>query len=86
MKLSFQAKELVLSSRAAEVGEATVEMPIELHGEPLDIGFNPQYLQDALKVCPTEDVTLDLKTANKPGILRSGHNFLYVIMPVSLNL
>ncbi len=86
VKLSFQAKELVLSSRAAEVGEATVEMPIELHGEPLDIGFNPQYLQDALKVCPTEDVTLDLKTANKPGILRSGHNFLYVIMPVSLNL
>ena len=28
--------------------------------------------------------TIDLKAPNKPGIIRSGPDFLYVVMPVSL--
>ena len=39
---------------------------------------------DVLKVVGTDQITLDLRASNKPGIIRSGPNFLYVVMPVNL--
>lgn len=85
VKLSFSPKELVLSSRAPETGEARVNMKISYTGEPIDIGFNPHYLGDALKVATVDEVSLEMKASTKPGILRLGPDFLYVIMPVSLS-
>jgi DNA polymerase-3 subunit beta len=84
VRLSFSAKTLSISSRAAEIGEAKIDLPIEYGGEAIEIGFNPNYLLDALKVAQTEEVTFELKTPNKPGLLRSGPGFLYVVMPVNL--
>ena len=85
VRLNFDSKVLTISGRSPDVGEAKVEMAIEFSGESLDVGFNPQYLLDALKVATTEEVTLELKSAAKPGLLRAGPNFLYVIMPVNLS-
>ncbi len=86
VRFSFTGKALTISSRAPEMGEAqiNVECP-KYQGEPIDVGFNPVYLLDALKVADSEEVTLDLKAPNKPGILRTGPQFLYVVMPVSLS-
>ena len=86
VRMNFSEEGLVLSSRAPEMGEATinVELP-EYRGEAIDICFNPTYLLDALKVVDTEQVQIDFKSANKPSIVRTGPNFLYVVMPVSLH-
>jgi DNA polymerase III subunit beta len=85
VRLSFKAEGLKLSSRAPEMGEAEIDVELpKYEGEPMDIGFNPQYLLDALKVVDTNDVQMDFKAPNKPGILKTGPNFLYVIMPVNL--
>ncbi len=87
MRLSFkgQAKQLELASRAPEVGEATitVELP-SYEGEDVDIGFNPQFIAEALRVVPESEVILELKSTNKPGLLKAGNDFLYVVMPVNL--
>ena len=40
--------------------------------------------QDALKVVDEGQVHLELKASNKPGVFRTGPNFLYVVMPVNL--
>ncbi len=63
--------------------EINVEVP-EYEGEAIEIGFNPAYLLDALKVVDEDQVHLEFKAANKPGILRTGPGFLYVVMPVNL--
>ncbi len=84
VKLSFTAKQLVVTSRAPETGDARVNMNVSYTGEPIDIGFNPHYLADALKVATVDEVLLEMKSPGKPGILRLGPDFLYVIMPVSL--
>ncbi len=86
VRMSFAEGGLTLSSRAPEMGEAevTVEMP-EYTGEAVEIGFNPAYLLDALKVVDDSQVVLDLKSPNKPGVMRTGPNFLYVVMPVNLS-
>ncbi len=85
VRMAFSPEGLRLSSRAPEMGEAeiNVELP-EYQGEPIEIGFNPNYLLDALKVLDENQVTLEFKAGNKPGILRTGPSFLYVVMPVNL--
>lgn len=84
VRLSFSSDGMVLSSRTPEQGEATVRVPIEYTGTPMDIGFNPEFIADALRVCE-ETTTLELKESGRPGVLTSGPNFKYVLMPVSLS-
>ena len=75
---------MVLSSRAPEQGEATIRLPVKYTGETLEIGFNPTFLIDAMKVCG-ETTTLELQAPAKPGLLRSDPDFVYVVMPVNLS-
>ena len=84
VRLSLTEGALTLSSRAPEQGEATVSMPARYKGEPLEIGFNPVFLIDVLRVVPTEQLTFAFKESNRPGVVRVGEDFTYVIMPVSL--
>jgi len=60
IKLSIEKDKLVFSGRAPETGKAQVDMPIDYKGEPIEIGFNPQYLIDALRVIKTPEFELDL--------------------------
>ena len=77
--------ELCLTSRAPEMGEAEVKVEMESYdGESMEVGFNPVFITDALKVIEDSQVVFELKAGNKPGVLKSGQDFLYVVMPVSL--
>jgi len=85
VRFAFTSEGLTLSSRAPEQGEAEIQVEVPKYdGEPIDIGFNPQYLVDALKVVHSPEITIELKAPNKPGVIRTGPEFLYVIMPVNL--
>jgi len=84
VRLAFESDKLTLTSRAPETGEAEVTLPAKLTGENLEIGFNPAFLADALKVVETDDVTVELSATNKPAVVKSGADFLYVLMPVDL--
>lgn len=78
-------KALTLSSRAPEMGEAEINVSMEKYeGDQIEIGFNPAFITDALKVLDGEEVILEMKAPNKPGLIRSGSNFVYVVMPVNL--
>jgi DNA polymerase-3 subunit beta len=85
VRLSFTDKRLTLTSRAPEMGESEIHVDVERYeGEPVEIGFNPGYITDALKVIDRGDVIIELKAPNKPGVLRTGTDFTYVVMPVNL--
>jgi DNA polymerase-3 subunit beta len=84
VRLTFSKKGLVLSSRSPESGEATVNFPCKYEGTDVEIGFNPTFLIEALRVVDSDDITLELTAPNRPGLLKGGPDFLYVIMPVNL--
>lgn len=85
MKFVAADKKLELSSRVAEMGEARVEVGVDsFEGGDIEIGFNPQFITDALKVIDERSVQIELKASNKPGMLRAAGGFVYVVMPVTL--
>lgn len=87
VKLSFEASRLTITSQAPEQGDAQVELAMEYSGAPIQIGFNPAFVNDALGRVPFEDVFIELQESFRPGTL-SGEDkseFLYVVMPVSLS-
>jgi DNA polymerase-3 subunit beta len=84
IKLSIGENSLVFSGRAPETGDAQVNMPIDYKGEPIEIGFNPQYLIDVLRVIKTPEFELELGQQDRPGLIKSGADFLYVLMPINL--
>ncbi len=85
MAFKSKGKQLELSSRAPEMGEARVEVGLAgYEGEDIEIGFNPTFITDALKVMNDPQVIMELKAPNKPGVIKSGADFVYVVMPVNL--
>jgi DNA polymerase-3 subunit beta len=83
VQLTFSPGTCLFESRSPDKGQASVTVEVEYTGETVSIGFNPQYLQDALKVAGTDTVKLELKDGTRPGVLREGQEFLYVLMPVN---
>ncbi|HEX4055976.1 MAG TPA: DNA polymerase III subunit beta [Tepidisphaeraceae bacterium] len=84
VRLAFNKKGLILTSRSPESGEATINFPCKFEGTDVEIGFNPNFVVDALKVVDTDEISLEMTAPNRPGLLKAGPNFLYVIMPVNL--
>ena len=83
--LDFAPKRLTLSSRAAEVGEAKIELKIDYEDAAERLGFNPSFLLDALKVMePNAPVRFEFTTGKSPGKLSDGEGYSYVVMPVSV--
>ncbi len=76
---------LTIRSRAAEVGEARVEVPIFYEGDRLQLGFNPLFLSDALKVMdPAAEVRFEFSDGKAPGKLTDDDAYVYVVMPIAL--
>lgn len=87
VRLAFHAKDkqLELTSRAPETGEANIKVDLaDYNGEDVEIGFNPIFITDALKVMTEPQVIMELKASSKPGLIKSGSDFLYVVMPVNI--
>jgi DNA polymerase-3 subunit beta len=84
VKLAFAGDRVTLTSRAPEAGEAEATCVVKLEGEAVEIGFNPTFLLDALRVAGAEEITFEMNAANKPAVLKAGNDFLYVLMPVDL--
>jgi DNA polymerase-3 subunit beta len=84
VRLTFNKKGLTLTSRNPESGEAEVRFACKFDGTDVEIGFNPAFLVDALRVVDTDEVAFELTAPNRPGLLKAGSDFQYVIMPVSL--
>jgi len=84
VKFAFKDGRLTLMSKAAEVGEAELEIDANYKGPDFEICFNPEYVLDALKVSDSETVVMELKDNSSAALFRTGHEQLSVIMPIEL--
>ncbi len=88
LRLSFAPGELTVSAQTPDIGEARESLPVNFQGEPLEIGFNPEFLRDGLEAIDDADVLVKLISPLRPGLLEAGDasGFVYLIMPIRLNV
>jgi DNA polymerase-3 subunit beta len=85
LRLRFAEGELTVSAQTQDVGEAKESLPVAFSGEPLEIGFNADFLRDGVESVLAEQVRMKLISPLRPGLIQGeGDDFLYLIMPIRL--
>jgi len=82
----FSHQELLMRT-STTIGAAEDRCSIAGDGKELEIGFNVRYLADALKVIPSEEVTLELTNGLSPIVLTpvdDKFDFAYMVLPVRI--
>ena len=81
------SSQVLLMRTNTTIGAAEDRCAIAGDGKELEIGFNVRYLADALRVIPTEEVTLELTNGLSPIVLTPVDDkvdFAYMILPVRI--
>ena len=85
LRLRFAEGELTVSAQTQDVGEARESLPVEFSDEPLEIGFNAEFLRDGIESVAGDEVQLRLISPLRPAVMQSeGDAFTYLIMPIRL--
>ena len=85
IRLNIKKKKMTISKNTPYLGEAKEEIDVEYKGgTDMEIGFNPAYLMDVLKNLPDEEIIFELNDPNKPGVVRHGEEYTYVVLPMQL--
>jgi DNA polymerase-3 subunit beta len=85
LRLRFAEGEVTVWTQTQDVGEARETLPIRFDGEPLEIGFNADFMRDGIESADGEEVRLRLIDPLRPGLIQGpGDDFWYLIMPIRL--
>ncbi len=89
VKFSVKDSRMVLSSTNADVGgEGKEELKCEYKGDPIDLGYNANYVTEIVNRIESEDVILELSSSTAAGVIYSSEvpkdDFLCLLMPLRL--
>lgn len=85
LRLRFAEGEVTVWTQTQDVGEARETLPVRFDGEPLEIGFNAEFLKDGIESAEGEEMRLRLIDPLRPGLIQGpGEDFWYLIMPIRL--
>ncbi len=83
MKISLDGLTL---SCISQTGDATESISAVLEGKELEIGFNPRYFIETLKVLEDQEIFIDFTSNIAPAVIYPlhGNDYLYIVLPVKL--
>jgi DNA polymerase-3 subunit beta len=86
VRINFKTDIITIQAHNPEQEEAEDQVEVSYQGEEVEIGFNVNYLLDALAACDSEKVTLGLTDGNSSCLVRAAGttNTKYVVMPMRL--
>ncbi|MEO6521400.1 MAG: DNA polymerase III subunit beta [Mucilaginibacter sp.] len=91
VRLKINGSELHISSEDIDfANEAHERLSCQYEGEDMEIGFNARFLIEMLKNLGSEEVSLEMSTPNRAGLLLpqggdENEDVLMLVMPVMLN-
>ncbi len=87
VRLAFSDQSLRLSVQTPDLGEAEDEVKVSFDGEPLEIGFNANYLLEVLRYLPGDEVRITLKAPERAATFEpvgDEVDYLCLVMPLRL--
>ena len=76
---------MTIYGKSAGFGEASAQMEVDVKGEPEDVAYNPDYLLDGVKNCESDVVRLEYSARTSPGKVSLGENYIYIVMPITID-
>src|SRR6266576_693376 len=85
IQLRFAEGELTVFARTQDVGEAKETLPVQFSGDPLEIGFNAEFLREGIETMAEDEIRLRLISPLRPAVIEGGaEDPTYLIMPIRL--
>jgi DNA polymerase III subunit beta len=85
LRLRFAEGELTVSAITQDVGEARESLPAPYAADPLEIGFNAEFLRSGLESIESESLRFKLISPLRPAVLEGeADDYVYLIMPIRL--
>ncbi len=85
IQLRFAEGELTVFARTQDIGEAKESLPVQFSGEPLEIGFNAEFLREGIESMGEDEIKLRLISPLRPAVIEGGEDDpTYLIMPIRL--
>lgn len=86
VKINISEDMMILNSTNPDVGEANEEMEISYKGEAFEIGYDVNYLIDAIQVTGVDEISFEMRAGVKPGVITEVGNddYMCVIMPLKI--
>ena len=84
IKLDISKNKMAISKNTPYMGEVREELGISYKGKDITVGFNPSYIIEVLKNIDTKKVELELADNDKPGVIRLGNEYVYVVLPMQI--
>lgn len=86
VRLHLEPGKLVLQTHNPEHDEAEDDLEVNYDGSPMEIGFNVNYLLDALGALSGDEFVMELKNADSSGLVYAleDQSSKYVVMPMRL--
>jgi DNA polymerase-3 subunit beta len=85
LRLRFAEGELTVSAVTQDVGEARESLPAPFAADPLEIGFNAEFLRDGLESVDSDAIKFKLISPLRPAVLEGDtDDYVYLIMPIRL--
>ena len=86
IRLDIKEDSIVIQAHNPEQEEAEEQVEVEWSGDEMEIGFNVNYLLDALSAIDQENVEIDLIDSNSSCLIRApgATDCKYVVMPMRL--
>jgi len=78
----LKPEKLAILSKAANVGEAELEIPVHYDGPEYTNTFNPDHIMDILKVSEGETIAIELGGPNDAALFKTGHEQLNITTPM----
>ncbi len=86
VKFSITDEKMIISS-STEIGNSREELRVETAGKELEIGFNPRYFIEALRVIEDEFIEIYFTTSMGPCIIRPEEKdvrYEYLVVPIRM--
>lgn len=76
----------IILSCVSETGDAKEVISAVVEGKNLELGFNPRYFIEALKVIDDQEIIIEFTTSLSPVLIKpvATKDYIYVVLPIKL--
>lgn len=86
VRMAFSDGQLTVSATSEQFGEGRESIPVPFAGDPVEIGFNVEFLRAGIESIEGDELRLGIISPLRPGLLRGADDaFRYLLMPIRLS-